>query len=324
MNVKSLRFLVYGSGVIGSIFAGKLINTGFDVTMLARNHRVEELKENGLILQCALTGKRELYHPKIIKKLDPEDIYDYILVVMQKTQVEAVLPALAENRSPNIVFVVNNPSGYESWIQAIGRERVLIGFPAGGGERKEGVVHYFLGAGTSRLFQTTTFGEVFGITTQRLKMLIGAFKKAGIPSVKSGNMDAWQKNHIAVVFPIANALYKHNGDNYALAKSAEDIKLMIQATREGFTALKQIGFPVTPEKLNFYWLPCFLLVPVYKALMGSKIAEIAMARHANKAKDEMKLLQDEFLKLIAKANIPTPAINQLIQYNQDIVDAIHL
>jgi 2-dehydropantoate 2-reductase len=316
MSAKKPSFLIYGSGVIGSIFAGKLLEAGFDITMLARGKRFKELSENGLILLNSTTEKKEIYHPKIIEKLEPNDTYDYILVVMQKTQVPAVLPVLKENGSRNIVFVVNNPSGYDEWIQYVGRERILIGFPAGGGERKDGIVHYYLGSGISRLFQTTTFGDLSGVTTDRLVTLTQAFKKAGISSVTSSNIDAWQKSHIAVVFPIANAIYKYDGSNYDLAKSAEDIKLMIQATREGFKAFKLLGFPVTPVKLNFYFLPDFLIVPIFKALMGSRIAEISMAHHANKAKEEMKLLQDEFIKLISNANTSIHSIEMLIPYNQ--------
>jgi ketopantoate reductase len=47
-----------------------------------------------------------------------EDRYDYVFVVMQRTQVGAVLPVLAENRSPNIVFVVNTAAGYDAWAEA--------------------------------------------------------------------------------------------------------------------------------------------------------------------------------------------------------------
>jgi ketopantoate reductase len=34
-----MRILIYGAGVIGSIFAGKLAQKGYDITVLARNKR---------------------------------------------------------------------------------------------------------------------------------------------------------------------------------------------------------------------------------------------------------------------------------------------
>lgn len=43
-----MRILVYGAGAIGSIFAGKLIKAGFDITVLARNERFKELASRAL------------------------------------------------------------------------------------------------------------------------------------------------------------------------------------------------------------------------------------------------------------------------------------
>ena len=40
-----MKILVYGAGVIGSIFAGKLAKTGYDITVLARGN---ENKNSGI------------------------------------------------------------------------------------------------------------------------------------------------------------------------------------------------------------------------------------------------------------------------------------
>ncbi len=237
-----MRILIYGAGAIGSIFAGKLTKAGYDVTMLARDNRFNELKANGLILKNAISGKIEKHHPNIINSLSPDDIYDYIIVTVQYTQIDLILPTLGENKSPNIVFVVNNPSGYDKYISAVGPERILIGFPSAGGERINGIVNYFIGTGISKLFQSTTFGELTGKRTERLSNLISIFKKAKFSPETCGNMDAWQKTHIAVIMPIAKALYKFNSDNYRLAKSYTTIKTMVLATRECFQVIKSIFF----------------------------------------------------------------------------------
>ena len=60
----------------------------------------------------------------------------------------------------------------------------MIGFPSAGGVRKNGEVHYFIGTGIAKLFQSTTFGEIDGVRTKRLVQLVKIFKHAGFqPSI---------------------------------------------------------------------------------------------------------------------------------------------
>ena len=45
-----LRVLVLGAGVIGSVYAGKLLQAGHEVVVLARGHRLSDLQAHGLVL----------------------------------------------------------------------------------------------------------------------------------------------------------------------------------------------------------------------------------------------------------------------------------
>lgn len=309
-----MKFLIYGAGVIGSIFAGRLSAAGYDVTVLARGKRYDELKGNGLLLQNAYPDKRESCTVKIISRLEADDIYDYVLVVMQKTQVPEVLPVLSQNKSPSIVFVVNNCLGYDDWIKTIGADRLMLGFPSAGGERRNGVVTYFIGKGLSRLFQTTTFAEYQGQKTKRLKILVTAFRNANIPSVPCTHMDAWQKTHVSIVTSIGNALYKHSSDNYKLAGSKEDLVLMAGGIKEGLHVLKRLGYRVTPSKLLYFKLPARILAVVFHFIMNTRMAETAMAKHTIAARDEMRALQSDFNKLILQSGLRTPCIDKLKAY----------
>ena len=305
------KILIYGAGVIGSIFAGMIAKVGYDVTVLARGIRLKELQQNGLILINSLSYKRLELKVKIIDKLNTDDVYDYIIVVVQNTQIDAILPILSKNKSKNIVFVVNNPSGYQRWIDFVGYERIILGFPSAGGERKDGVVNYFIGKGPVKLFQATTFGELNGKKSERLMKLVKIFKKSGFSPSINNNMDAWQKTHIAVALPIANALYRFDSNNYKLAKSYSTIKKMVLATRECFNVLNSIDIKVTPAKLNFYYLPLFVIVPIFMLIMNTKIAEFAMAKHTIVAKDEMEVLENQFRYLIKNSGVMTPILDSL-------------
>lgn len=309
-----MKFLIYGAGAIGSIFAGKLAMSGYNITMLARGKRLTELKENGVVLVNPSHNREEIAKVNVIENLMPDDIYDYIIVVMQKTQVSSILPVLSKNKSKNIVFVVNTASGYDDWVHAVGSERLMLGFPSAGGERVNGRVNYFIGKGIMRLFQTTTFSEYSGKKTERLKKIVDVFNYASIPSVVSSNMDMWQKTHVAMITSIGNALYKYDSDNYALAKSYADIKLMVLGIKEGFAVLNNLGIKITPVKLNYFKLPVFIIAPIFRVIMGTKFAETAMAKHTAVAKSEMLCLQNEFDMLIQRSIIETPSINSLRKY----------
>lgn len=233
---------------------------------------------------------------------------------MQRTQVESVLPTLSQNQSPNIVFVVNTASGYEEWAGVIGEKRLMLGFPSAGGERVGSEVQYFIGKGIIRMFQTTTFGEYDGQRSTRVRLLIDIFRKAGIPSVFCADMDAWQKTHVAMVTSIANALYEYGCDNYRLARSAGSVRLMVSGIREGFTALEKLGIQTQPAKLLYFRLPVWLTAAVFRAVMGTKLAETAMAKHCLAAMPEMLCLQWEFDVLIKRSGLQTPSIDRLRGY----------
>jgi 2-dehydropantoate 2-reductase len=295
--IKRMKILIYGAGVIGSIFAGKIAQKGYDVTVLARKNRYNEIKESGIILKNSLTNKIIKIKVKIIKTLMENDLYDYIIVTVQNTQIDEILPFLSKNNSQNIVFVVNNPLGYKNWIKMVGYDRIMVGFPSAGGERNNGIIYYFIGTGINKIFQSTTFGELNGKNTKRLRELYKIFKKSGFSPSLNNKMDWWQKTHLTVILPIAKALYRYSSNNYELAKSSETIKNMVLGTRDLFKVLKIINVKITPRKLYFYYLPVIILTMTWKIIMRTKIAEYAMAKHTIVGKEELKTLEKQFMSL---------------------------
>ena len=201
-----MKILFYGAGVIGSLYAARLHEAGQEVSILARGRRLKEIREYGVVLEQALTGEQTTTPVNVVEQLSPEDAYDLIVVAMRKNQVPAVLPILwANQHTPTVLFMVNNSSGYDDWIQAVGRDRLLLGFPSAAGSLAGHIVRYTVVSG---LIQPMQLGEPDGRISSRLRNIVRLFKQAGFPTAISRNMDAWQKTHVALISPIANALYR--------------------------------------------------------------------------------------------------------------------
>ena len=81
--------------------------------------------------------------------------------------------------------------------------------------------------------RAVTIGEIDGETRERTQTASSLFETAGIPVDLTGDIDGWLKYHAALISPLANALYKHNCDNYALARDKATIRALVRAAKEG-------------------------------------------------------------------------------------------
>lgn len=143
------RILAIGAGVNGSVCTAALHRAGYDVTVLARGKRLEELQAGGIEIEDPLKGTRTVTQVPVVDRLASEDIYEYILVIVRKNQVRDLLPVLAQNQSPSVVFMVNTASGPDEWIAALGAKRVMLGFVFAGGRREGSLIRAMRAGGMS-------------------------------------------------------------------------------------------------------------------------------------------------------------------------------
>jgi len=310
-----VNILIYGAGVIGSVYAVHLHNGGHDVSVLARGRRLADIREDGILLEAAVTGERIEARVPAVEGLEPQDAYDLVLVAMQKGHIAAVLPILAANRhTPSVAFLGNNAAGADQLVDALGTERVLMGFPSIGGYF-DGPLVRFAGAGNGAPGLGITMGELDGSATPRLRAIAQEFATAGIRVVVEAQIDAWLKGHVALVVPILFALDRHSCDNQALARDRDTLRLMAQAVREGLAVLRKLGYPVRPFKLKTIgWLPVFVTVAIFSRIIGSEFARVAFAGHAAAAAGEFELLLAELRALATSSGLATPALDQLCVY----------
>jgi 2-dehydropantoate 2-reductase len=314
-----VKILVCGAGVIGTLYGARLHRAGHQVTVLARASRRADIQRHGLVLEDIETGARSVARVAVAGQLLAEDSYDMVLVTVRRDQLSGILPDLALNRStPAVLFMLNNPSGSSALIEALGPQRVILGFPGAGGSLEGYVVYYRM---ISQ--QPTTIGEPDGKKTARLQTLLQTLRACEFRVRIDKDMDAWLASHAFFVTSVSGAIYLAGGDCARLSRSPSLLKLMVDGVRQGFSVVRALGRPVHPLALNvlFTWLPHRFAVFYWRRYFSQNTAEFVFARHARRASAEMQMLAMECRLLLGKSGAPAPALHHLYSAIDDYAAA---
>jgi 2-dehydropantoate 2-reductase len=308
MDTDNAKILVIGAGVNGSACATILQRSGIDVTLMARGQRCDDIRKEGVIIENPLTGKRTVTPVRVVDRLDPDDIYDYLFVIMRKNQALELLPVLARNRSPNIVFMGNTLSGPEEYTNALGKDRFLLGSVYAGGRREGNIIRAIV-----KKSNVVPFGEVDGSITPRLKRLVAALNQGISRARISTRIVDHLITHASGIPPFANLLLKHGCDMHDLAKSTDDLYLMVNAMRESYSVIQALGFRIEPNsERSLLIIPRFLVVAVLRNILASKYGEVGMGYHVSQAPDEMRHLSHELSALVEKSQLPVPSLRAVL------------
>ena len=272
------RILVYGAGVIGSYYATLLAAAGEDVSLLARGRRLEQLRTRKDIT--------------VLDRVDYCDRFDFIFVAVRSNQMLSALEALRGNVSETLVTLANSNGDYTAWEEAARKGRLLPAFPgAGGSIDSEGVLHAKL---TPRWIQPTVYGEIDGNRTERSAALGALFCKSGIPSCEVKDISAWQRCHLGLVVPLADA-YALSETPEAVWKDRPVIHRTAMALRSNVKALRREGVRLDPVWLHgIRSLPTFVVVSILRKVFASKFASVFMRPHAISGREEMDFLHELF------------------------------
>ena len=311
MRTDNARILVIGAGVNGCACATELYKAGIDVTVLARGKRYDDIKTEGIIIENPFNKKRNITKVPVINELQPEDIYDYILVIIRKNQISDLLPVLANNISPNIVFMGNTLSSPDDYIKAIGKDRVLMGSVFAGGRRENNIIKAFIVKSIAG-----AVGEVDGTITPRLIRLKNILRQGGFKSTTSTNIVDALITHAAGLPVLALSVMKYKLNLRELTKSTEDLFLIVDATRESYSVIKALGYKIIPKSTNIiYIIPRFIQVVLLRILLKTRIVEVGGVYHVSQAPDEMRFLAEELKDLVKKSGLPVPAIRKVLEMN---------
>ncbi|MFD4222387.1 ketopantoate reductase family protein [Streptomyces griseus] len=281
-----MKLLVYGAGVCGSLFATQMYEAGHDVTLLARGRRLDVLRREGVQLAAEDGPVRRVPVPATGQ---PDDAYDLIAVCVRTHQVDAVLESLAGVQG-DVLFMLNWAAGPKELGAAIGPERVLLGFPTGGGTMDGDVVRYREENFATRRVAVPV-GEADGRTTERVARIVEAFRAAGINAKAQLRMDAWLTTHAAFEVPLHQAVYAAGGP-VALAAKPDAVRDMLRRARQNLAAL------VTPPEPRAFAvmrvLPLGLLVPLLRRFLKSPTAvRSGLSDHSAATTGELERLHEQ-------------------------------
>ena len=310
-----MKTLIIGAGPLGSLYTYLFHKAGKDVTLLARNEHYEFLLNHGLVLVNEFSQERIVERVKMVSSLGENDEYDLVIILMRKNSVKKLLPTFSQSKKiRNFLFMGNNGSGFEEYLNYLPAEKILFGFPGGGGSRIDHIAHFVDSDKHGGKRMPVTLGEIDGKMRTRTRQIQQLFETSGVPVKIVDDIDSWFKYHIAFVLPVAGALLT-SGDNYQLAKDKPTIRKYIHAVREAGRVLKSLGYQKsynTKFKL-FYWMPTGLLIQILSKVFSSKFSEVAMMMHVRAAKDEMAELAKEFYTLKNKSEVKTPNLDELMR-----------
>ncbi|MDM7854177.1 ketopantoate reductase family protein [Cellulomonas alba] len=303
-----MRILVLGAGVIGSVYAGKLLRVGHDVVLLARGSRLVDLQTHGLVLEDAESGDRSVALVPSVADVAAGDPFDLVLVPVRAEQLRSALPVLTGMTDGSDVLFFGNTAHRQAELTAALGGRALFGFPAAGGSRDGPVVRFVL-----IRQQKTMLGEPDGSASPRVRRLQGVLEGAGFPTLISSDIGGWLVGHTAFVVPIAFALYRVGGVPAALAADASTMRLMVSATREAFAALRADGNAEIPMNLRMlYRLPTRLVVGYWRRAFAGPRGELWFGAHSRAAPEELHQLADELRAAVRRTGRLTPDLERLL------------
>ena len=282
-----MRILIFGAGVIGSLYGAMLAEAGYDVSIYARGRRLESLIRDGLLYKSG--GKIRKAPVRVLSKLEEEDCYDLILLTVRENQLHAALEELRQNVSPTIVTMVNSLDTYDSREAICGAGRIIPAFPGAGGGFDGNVLDADL---TPRLIQPTTFGKIGG----RERALARVLHQAKIPCQIVPDMHAWQLCHLAMVVPIADAYYEAADPEHA-GRDAALMRKTAKQIRDNLDAIAARKIRLSPGKMQaFRLLPTPLVGWILGFVFQSSFGDRFMYRHSMKAPDEMRQLHEQLYR----------------------------
>jgi 2-dehydropantoate 2-reductase len=290
----TLKIVILGAGVQGTVFAVRLALAGHHVTLVSRSARATELRHTGATIRDAGSSRIYTQVLPVLESLPPDFLADICLVTVRREQIETVIPGLAEAVAiPRVVFLGNH-AYFSSKLLALGCSRTVLAFPGIAGYKEGDMIRY------------VDIPQQHTAVEERAQDVASLFRGAGFRVDRVRDMEAWLQRHAVFITAIAGALYESGCDARLLAQNSEAVRRLIRGVREGWAAQDRKGVGAAPLALRtiICWVPLRLSAIYWSRLLASTRGDLYFARHTRHAPAEMDSLAEDVRSSLCENNAP--------------------
>ncbi len=310
-----MKFLVFGCGAIGSVFAGFLKLAGHDLVLLGREKHMHAIEDQGLTI-TGIWGKHKaqgfkLYtNPRILKDRENGD-FDAVLLTVKSYDTELALLNIVDmvNKDTLVISLQNGLGNIEKIAKAVGKDRTIGGRVIFGAAVLEPAKVKVTVSADEVVIGSILNDSKNNQTQERLDSLTEEFNKAGIKTRTDKEITKviWSKVlYNASLNGLASIMEIPYGD---LLKYEETRKDMIAIISETYAVANKAAIdlnPATPEK--YIKLLFEKLIPATAYHLPSMLQDLRRGKRT-----EIDALNGAISKLGKKVQVKTPVNDELVK-----------
>ena len=308
--------ILIGTGIIGTIYGWALAEAGIDVTHYVRKGKSATYKDG---VELDLLDERKghnkynltKYALKCVEEISPSDKYELIIIPTNSYQTEEAVKTLIPQSGKAIFLIFSaNWEGVEFLDNLLPRQRYLLGYPDGGGTRRNGIYWTNLGA-------EVHLGEVDGRVTSKLEKVKALFTQADMKPDIQDNILHWLWLHNAMSIGIWAGFLKYR-DMKTFLKDRPLLVQCFNATKEliELCRLRGVDPSKNPETKSFR-LPSWLFIIIFRWLYKHNESMQRFTAHAADSIQEAKVNYEAVLKTANELGYNMPNMRALYVYLQD-------
>ncbi|WEO76886.1 2-dehydropantoate 2-reductase N-terminal domain-containing protein [Cryobacterium sp. SO2] len=307
-----MRILMFGRGVIATIYGRVLHAAGHDVEYYVRPGRAAEYGDE--VQLDWIDGRRkpfgrrvrEPFRTTLRESIDPGDGFDLIVLSVGHHRLAEAAAFLAPRLGAATVLVFGNL--WEEPLTAVAplpADRLVFGFPqAGGGFGDDGVLW-------GAMLPSVIIGRTHASPTRREQEVLTAFQQAGLAVRQERDMRGWLWLHF-----IADAgMFAQGMRSGSLANMIGDRRAFRNAfltTRELLPVLEARGIDLRQHRgaMLPYRLPLLVAAASGWATALIPIAQRSLAGHTDPHAPEARAVLEDTLRTARELSIPTPRLER--------------